>query len=262
MAVPSGGWSFDRAASYYDATRALPSDVVQALASLLHAEVAGRGRALEVGVGTGRIALPLADRGVALVGVDTAEGMLRRLVRAAAGRSPFPVARADAARLPFRDSAFGVVLFSHVLHLIPAWQAVVDEAVRVLAAAGGLLVDFGGAPPAPWARDTEAIFRAHDILRVRPGVSTPEPVAEHLRGRATSRPLPPVRLRVPRTLGQDLHDWEQQIHSWTWPYRAEQMHAACAAIRSWAAGSGVSLDEQVQLDRVIQWWAFDLADRS
>ncbi|MGZ5307480.1 MAG: class I SAM-dependent methyltransferase, partial [Actinomycetota bacterium] len=43
------------------------------------AELAGGGRALEFGIGTGRIALPLAQRGVPVHGIDMSEAMVARL---------------------------------------------------------------------------------------------------------------------------------------------------------------------------------------
>jgi SAM-dependent methyltransferase len=43
------------------------------------AEVAGDGAALEFGVGTGRIALPLAERGVQVHGIELSEAMVARL---------------------------------------------------------------------------------------------------------------------------------------------------------------------------------------
>jgi SAM-dependent methyltransferase len=42
-------------------------------------ELAGEGRALELGIGTGRIALPLAERGVDVHGIDLSEAMVARL---------------------------------------------------------------------------------------------------------------------------------------------------------------------------------------
>jgi SAM-dependent methyltransferase len=42
-------------------------------------ELAGGGRALELGIGTGRIALPLAERGVPVYGIDLSEAMVARL---------------------------------------------------------------------------------------------------------------------------------------------------------------------------------------
>ena len=43
------------------------------------AELAGQGRALELGIGTGRIALPLSAKGVDVHGIDAAESMIARL---------------------------------------------------------------------------------------------------------------------------------------------------------------------------------------
>jgi SAM-dependent methyltransferase len=55
------------------------------------ADLAGAGRALELGIGTGRIALPLAARGVSVDGIDLSEAMVARL-RAKPGGERIPVA--------------------------------------------------------------------------------------------------------------------------------------------------------------------------
>jgi SAM-dependent methyltransferase len=67
-------------AERYDETAADMFDpaVVDPAVDLL-ASFAGDGAALELGVGTGRLALPLARRGVAVHGVDLSPAMLRRL---------------------------------------------------------------------------------------------------------------------------------------------------------------------------------------
>jgi SAM-dependent methyltransferase len=54
------------------------------------AELAGRGRALEFAIGTGRIALPLAARGVPVAGVDLSEPMVAEL-RKKPGGEEIPV---------------------------------------------------------------------------------------------------------------------------------------------------------------------------
>ena len=247
--------SFDRAASYYDATRGLPADAGRQVTDVLVNELRGRGRCLEFGVGTGRIALPLAERGLDLVGTDIAAAMLARLVDNAGGRSPFPLVRADATAMPFADAAFGGVFACHVLHLIPDSGRAVDEAWRVLRPGGCLLLDFGGGAPAWWWEETGRIFRAHGIVRTRPGDTGAPEISRHLG--TPARALPGVPVVYERTLAQDLADWEAQIHSWTWPFSAEQMQQACAAIRSWAADLGHPLDEVARIDHVIRWWAFD-----
>jgi SAM-dependent methyltransferase len=58
------------------------------------AELADGGAALELGIGTGRIALPLAQRGVHVHGIDLSEAMVARL-RAKPGGAEIPVAIGD-----------------------------------------------------------------------------------------------------------------------------------------------------------------------
>ena len=55
---------------------------------------AGQGGALELGIGTGRIALPLAERGVRVAGIDSSEAMVARL-RAKPGGGDLEVAIGD-----------------------------------------------------------------------------------------------------------------------------------------------------------------------
>jgi hypothetical protein len=58
----AGAIDFDRAADTYDGTRALPPEALGQTTELLSGEIGSR-RCLEVGVGTGRIARPLAAAG-------------------------------------------------------------------------------------------------------------------------------------------------------------------------------------------------------
>lgn len=57
-------------------------------------ELAGGGRALELGIGTGTVALPLAARGVEVHGIDSSEEMVARL-RAKPGGDRVPVTLGD-----------------------------------------------------------------------------------------------------------------------------------------------------------------------
>ena len=69
---------YDPVAPYYDQmTASLPDtqDAIDCLAGL----VPEGGRVLELGVGTGRIACPLAQRGFSVTGVDNSSGMLTKL---------------------------------------------------------------------------------------------------------------------------------------------------------------------------------------
>jgi SAM-dependent methyltransferase len=66
----------ERWAEIYDSYGAHPSAEDAEPAADLLAELAGSGAALEFGIGTGRIALPLAGRGVAVAGVEASPAML------------------------------------------------------------------------------------------------------------------------------------------------------------------------------------------
>ncbi|MBD0328636.1 MAG: class I SAM-dependent methyltransferase [Thermoleophilia bacterium] len=74
------GYFDERVAARYDESAADMFDpaVVDPVVDLL-GELAGDGRALELGVGTGRIALPLAARGVRVHGIELSRAMAARL---------------------------------------------------------------------------------------------------------------------------------------------------------------------------------------
>src|SRR5213593_3164996 len=141
--MPRRTVSFDRAVEYYDRTRSNPESTQRRLTSVLAGELAGRGRVLEIGVGTGRVALPLHAAGVRLVGVDVSTAMMGRLVQKAGGRAPFPLVRADALRLPFAPGSFDGALAAHVLHQIEEWPGALLELQRVVRPGGVVLVDQG-----------------------------------------------------------------------------------------------------------------------
>jgi SAM-dependent methyltransferase len=82
----------DRAAADYDSLYETLFDVEGAVDFL--ADVAGEGPALELGIGTGRIAIPLARRGVEMRGVDSSEAMVA-ILRSKAGDLEIPVAMGD-----------------------------------------------------------------------------------------------------------------------------------------------------------------------
>jgi len=131
--------NFDRVAEIYDATRGFPPAAEAAVGDGIAAILAPLGEhpsLVEVGVGTGRVAVPLALRGVRVTGADISRGMVAVLRRRAPGVA---VVLAEAARLPFRPEAFDAVLFVHILHLVPDPAATVREALRVLRP-GGLAI--------------------------------------------------------------------------------------------------------------------------
>ena len=122
----TGSISFDRAAEYYDRTRALSDSVMARVVELLQSNLPAGELCLEIGIGTGRIAVPLAQRGVRVAGVDISRQMLSKL-RGKVGEGWPQVAIADATHLPFAGRTFGGAIAAHVLHLIPEWKVAVES---------------------------------------------------------------------------------------------------------------------------------------
>lgn len=147
----SGSLSFDPVAHIYDETRGYPPEVERAIADAFQRRgpLPLGAHALEIGIGTGRIALPLLARGVHITGVDISERMMDRLRgKYTAAREAAPETRwgnltltaADMTALPFPDAAFDAVIGVHVLHLVPGWRQALAEALRVLRPAAPLLL--------------------------------------------------------------------------------------------------------------------------
>jgi SAM-dependent methyltransferase len=81
-------------AAFYDAWVAPTVDASTAAAVDFLADIARGASALELGVGTGRVALPLAERGVRVVGIDASEAMIEQL-RGKPGGAEMPVSVGD-----------------------------------------------------------------------------------------------------------------------------------------------------------------------
>ena len=97
------------------------------------------GDALEIGAGSGAMAAQLLARypGLMLTVTDYDAGMVSRvgkMIAAFPGRAT--VQQVDAARLPFADDRFDVVLSFAMLHHVGDWRGAVAEAVRVLRPGG------------------------------------------------------------------------------------------------------------------------------
>ena len=171
--------SFDRAAEYYDATRSLSPAAEAQLTAVLAEALIGHGPVLEIGVGTGRIALPLAAAGLDVVGIDLSMPMLRSWpTRARACRS----ARPTAPPLPFPDDRSARWCASHVFHLVPEWRDATLEVLRVLRPDGVFLWARGG-HGAPGEEVAAVFAKAAGIDRTPVGLDQVEGLDAYLRSR-------------------------------------------------------------------------------
>jgi trans-aconitate methyltransferase len=198
----------DGMADVYDewyATRGDIEGAVTALAAL--ASVAGPGPVLELGVGSGRLALPLAASGMEVWGIDASPAMVARL-RAKPGGDRVPVAVGDMAELdlsPLRRGAetrcsLVFAADNTFFNLITAEaQARCLERVRaVLAPRGRLVIEaFVPAPDAPASSvDARTVAVDHVVLTVTTHDAASQTVAgQHIELRESGVRLHPWSIR-------------------------------------------------------------------
>jgi SAM-dependent methyltransferase len=131
------------AATYDDDSDAMFSSEKVGPAVDLLAELAGRGPALELGIGTGRIALPLAARGVPVHGVDLSRAMVARL-RAKPGGDAIGVTIGDFATVRVGGTfSLAYVVFNTIMNLTTqaAQVACFRNVAAHLGAGGRFLVE-------------------------------------------------------------------------------------------------------------------------
>ena len=243
---------FDRAAGFYDQTRGLRPEVSELVADRIEEAAGPAARLLEIGVGTGRVALPLHARGREIVGVDLSLPMLERYraKAAAAGLPPPKVLRADAGRLPFRDACVDVVLEVHVLHLVPDWERALDEVRRVLSPGGMLLHAGGGAYQRGSGSPRDQVIGRFDELAFG-GDGTPKAVgaASHRQvlvalGAMVGRveELEPVTWVEPETYAEALGWVEDRVFSSHWRLPDGRGRSAAAQVRAELEAAHPDLD--------------------
>jgi SAM-dependent methyltransferase len=116
----------DRIADVYDTWHGEEDYPFQTEESIeLLAELAGSGPVLELAIGTGRLALPLAARGLEVHGVDASEAMVAKL-REKPGGAALPVTLGDFADVPV-DGAYRLIFVAFNTFFLLRSQ---DEQVR------------------------------------------------------------------------------------------------------------------------------------
>jgi ubiquinone/menaquinone biosynthesis C-methylase UbiE len=129
--------SFDDIASIYDETRTIPIWILNKFYERIFEEIRLNSNLniLDAGIGTGRIARPLLNLDVHLVGIDISKEMLRKMMEKLEKSfvsSQVSLILGDVNALPFREHSFDLVISVNVLHLIKKWRKAIEETRRVL----------------------------------------------------------------------------------------------------------------------------------
>jgi len=96
---------------------------------------------LDVGTGTGAMALVLAEMGHDVIGIDLSDGMLNKAKeKAKKANLPVEFEIGDAEKLSFSDNTFDVVINRHLLWTLPDPEKAIKEWNRVLKSGGHVVI--------------------------------------------------------------------------------------------------------------------------
>ncbi|HEY0736446.1 MAG TPA: methyltransferase domain-containing protein [Herpetosiphonaceae bacterium] len=250
---------FDRAVAFYDRTRGLPPQAEIWMAQVVGEEVplADGSKVLEIGVGTGRIALPMVRQNhYRYTGIDLSRDMMN-VLRAKASAEQIALVQGDAARLPFADGTFDAIVGVHIFHLISGWQQAMDEVARVLRP-GGLLLhgrnsrveaspeldlrDYLHSLASPEERNRASELLEHEQIRVE---------LEQRFG--APRELKTQPWKVMHTPGEILNLYGDRCWSATWSLSDETLARVVAEGRRWAIERFGSLDAPLDDAQQFIW---------
>jgi SAM-dependent methyltransferase len=262
--------SFDRAADIYDATRGFPPGIGDLVAEAALDIIGTRAQALEVGIGTGRIARPLLARGMRITGVDLSRQMMGRLLETLPPDSPRPnLIEGDAASLPLAGSTFDAVISVHVFHLIADWRAALAETRRVLRSPdlasgrpGGVFLSGydwrpEDSPGIALLKKWRAIVNEGGFQGDGPGARDFDDVkAALVEMGATLEERAVGEWARTRTLAQHLETIEHRTWSSTWAVPDDFFPRCLAELRKWAIAKYGSLDQEFTVPHKFIWQAF------
>jgi ubiquinone/menaquinone biosynthesis C-methylase UbiE len=129
-------WVFNRIAPVYEGRPPYPAELIDALSEL----VPPGARILDIGAGTGHLALPLAARGFEVLAVEPAQEMLARLRDSASALGTRVTSiHAAAESLPLQDGSVDLIVVADAVHFIDA-ELGGRELARVLRRGGSLAI--------------------------------------------------------------------------------------------------------------------------
>lgn len=257
--------NFDRAAGFYDATRVVPDEIAAATTAAMLDQIqrANAGRVLEIGIGTGRIARPLARRGVRVVGVDISWEMMARLRAQLTPEHAAPaLLLADATALPFADGSFRAAIVVHVFHVVSSMASCVAEIIRVLAR-GGVLLHVTRRPSERTRRFWDAsedewnrLLSTRGFPRRKRAMDS-APIRRALEAAGGRVQIVDVaESRDPQSVEQELERLRLRTHSWTWPLPAPAFDEMVAEYERWRRDTvpeGSWIDESTIELEIWRW---------
>ncbi|MDW8147355.1 MAG: class I SAM-dependent methyltransferase [Roseiflexaceae bacterium] len=243
---------FDAIAGVYDQVRGHPPEVAEQIGRAIAALAGNDALVLELGIGTGRIALPVALAGCRVVGIDISAAMLR-VARAKDGGEALWLLQGDIEHLPFADGVFDATLAVHVLHLARDWRSALAEALRVLRP-GGIFVQ-----GRDWRDPQSCVGRLRSKLRetvmeLLPGSRPPgagAAIGQALAklGATVAPEMVAASWVAPISPAQVLEEMAARSDAETWVLDDVTLNAALERLRAWAVSVYDDLNQPEMVER-------------
>lgn len=255
-------YNFDRVAGQYDATRSLPPGVAEQICAWVLARLPQDPRIFEIGVGTGRIALPFIRAGVHYTGFDISEQMLA----AARAKLDGDLRRADLVladvteSVPLPQESQDAVIAVHILHLLDVTRAL-PLVRRALKPHGALVWGY------QWHDDRSPRKRIREQFQVFAGQAGGKPkrdfrVPEARRllaewGAAETRHVV-ATWASPETPEAALDALRSRTLSHTWHLDEAVFQSAMAQTEAWTRTAYGDLSRPLNVEErfVVEWFQF------
>lgn len=254
------------ALDHFDRLQALTRQERQRLFDCLSGYVSPGMSALEVGVGTGEVALAFAEYGLIMIGVDPSTEMLSRAASKATDHDlVIQLLHGRGESLGFPAESFDVVIASRVLAQIPQWAQVLGEMARVAKADGSLLVSFGWRDPIRVELHHRFVIEAQKE-REHPGLdpSDEQALIETLASRGWQGiALPDLARTVDTSIAEILVDYERGWFVTSWDLDPDIYRSAVDGLAKWANERWAGTLHERHVRKAIQrWWVFHRGRRS
>jgi SAM-dependent methyltransferase len=234
----------------------LPDNVARTLTAWL----APGARILEIGAGTGRVAVALAKLGFDVVAIEPALAMLR-VLRDKAEAHPVRCIAAEGIRLPVPGRFADAIVIARLLYLVAGWRSLLNEAERVVAEQGLILHEWGnGALDEDWVEVRErarSLFEEAGVPNpFHAGARSESEVDQYIgelgfgRVARVSAGAGPIM-----SISDLLNKIESGEVSYTWDVPKEIQETCLPSLRAWAEAR-FDVDNRSPMPRELAWSIF------
>lgn len=246
-------YTFDeRVAQQYEAQRAHPAAVSRAIGHAIAAIVGPDATLIELGVGTGRIARPVAEAGCQLWGIDRSRQMLETTRQVSTGAN-LHLCQADMHHLPFPGAAFDAALAVHVLHLADDVRAVLAETARVLRSEAWFILGRDWIDPDSVAGKFQMQLR-RTVLELSPDTAPPAAGSDVPRmlatlGFAAADQATAAEWTIHQSAADVLRSIATRTHAESWILTDALLPRVVERLTDWAQQEWPDLDEALPIGR-------------